>query len=301
MQNAGLSFLVIEEQEGGAIERTLAGTDLSPAQITRASTMKHATELLDSGSFDVICVDLSLPDAHGLATVSRIRAVAENVPLIVFCDELDGPMAIQAVHVGAQDYVIKDKEGPEGFTRSVNYSIAAIGARMSLAYLAQHDPVTGLVNRSLFEDRLSHALVRAVRHASTLAVLAVDIDDFSGVNSRFGSEIGDLILRQVATRLRQPLRKMDTLARSHDDVLLLIAEDVKSEEGASVVARKVLSAMEEPFDAGGTPVSLTVCIGMALYPEEAIDAEGLVENAARALAVAKRRGPGNAQRYGAPS
>lgn len=301
IRTPNLAILVIEDGSEGLIERTLAASELETTRVRCARTMQDATAVLERESFDLICVDLALPDAHGIATVSRLRAAAAHIPMIVFCDELDGPMAIQAVHVGAQDYLIKQKEGPIELARSVRYSLAAMGARTSLAYLAQHDPVTGLVNRSLFHDRLEHALIRAVRHSSTLAFLIVDIDDFSGLNDRFGNETADLILKESAGRMRQHIRKMDTLARSHADVFFLIAEDVQSEEGASVVARKILDAFSDPFDVTGTPVSLTVGVGMALYPGGSGDEASLIQDAGSALRMVKERGGNGVQRSGAPT
>lgn len=295
MAHRGLRILVVDEPGSQTIEQALESTDLDPVEERRASSMREAEDLLGSGGFDIILTDLALPDAHGLSTVNRIRAVAHDTPMIVFCDELDGPMAIQAVQVGAQDYLIKGKEGPEELTRSVRYCLSAKGAETSLAFLAQHDPVTQLVNRALFEDRLEHALVRAARHSSVLALFVIDLDGFAALNDRYGNDQGDAILEEAAARMRRHLRKMDTLARSHSDTFLLIAEDVRSPEGAGVVATKLLDCFEPPFEVGGDRIQITASIGFSIHPDDADDPSILMELSARALDAVKQRGGNGSQ------
>ncbi len=164
-----------------------------------------------------------------------------------------------------------------------------------LTYLAQYDPLTGLVNRSLFINQLHQAVARADRHAHPLALLFLDLDRFKQVNDSLGHEAGDALLRLAAQRLRCRLREEDTVARLGGDEFTILLEEVSVTRGVAVVAEKIIDALAEPFFIKGHEVHVGVSIGIALYPESSADAESLLKCADMAMYEAKAQGRSNFQ------
>jgi len=159
-----------------------------------------------------------------------------------------------------------------------------------LSYAANHDPLTRLPNRSLFQERLSRALARAQRTQALVALLFIDLDRFKQVNDSLGHLIGDLLLQQVAERISGTIRQGDTVARLAGDEFTVILEDIQDPRDAAVVAHKVLRLLAEPFDLGGHVTTISSSIGVALYPADASDPQSLIKLADAAMYRAKNGG-----------
>ena len=157
----------------------------------------------------------------------------------------------------------------------------------TLKNLAYHDPLTGLPNRLLFNDRLAQAIERARRARQSLTVMLVDLDRFKLINESLGLERGDLVLKAVAQRLVDAVRKSDTVARFGGDEFLLLLLATQGADAAAKVAEKVLGALRPPFTLDGHQFTLTASLGIALFPYDGEDAEALVNNADSALSRAK--------------
>jgi diguanylate cyclase (GGDEF)-like protein/PAS domain S-box-containing protein len=163
-----------------------------------------------------------------------------------------------------------------------------------LAYLAYHDPLTGLPNRIMVEQQLELALARARRSRGSVVMMFVDLDDFKEVNDRLGHAAGDRMLAAVATRLRAVLRDSDLLARQGGDEFLVLLTDLVDDPGpaAELVATKLLDALREPFVVAGTELVTGASIGVSVYPRDAADTESLLRHADVAMYQAKARGGG---------
>ncbi|MBI3445676.1 MAG: EAL domain-containing protein [Magnetospirillum sp.] len=159
-----------------------------------------------------------------------------------------------------------------------------------LNYQANHDPLTRLPNRTLFQERLSRALTRAHRNQSTVALLFIDLDFFKQVNDTLGHLAGDILLQQVAERLTACVRQGDTVARLAGDEFTVILEDIAEPRDGAVVAHKILSVMAEPFDLQGHEARISSSIGVALYPSDAGDPQSLIKLADTAMYRAKHQG-----------
>ena len=133
-----------------------------------------------------------------------------------------------------------------------------------ISHQAFHDSLTGLPNRSLFLDRLSHALARITRNVEPLAVLLTDLDNFKVVNDSMGPEVGDALLAEVAVRIKDCMRPQDTVARFGGDEFAVLLEDVQDLKGALRVAERIAGALEAPFALGGRDVFVTLSIGVAV-------------------------------------
>jgi diguanylate cyclase (GGDEF)-like protein/PAS domain S-box-containing protein len=167
-------------------------------------------------------------------------------------------------------------------------------AEQDIAFKAYHDPLTELPNRELFLDRLEVALAQAKRQHSTLAVLFLDLDDMKSINDTFGHASGDGVLKAVGERLSTTLRGGDTVARVGGDefLVLLTVNDSAEAEG---VARKILACVSDPLVVGPDELYLTTSIGVALYPADADDAEGLIRLADGAMYRVKESGGNGVQ------
>jgi diguanylate cyclase (GGDEF)-like protein/PAS domain S-box-containing protein len=165
-----------------------------------------------------------------------------------------------------------------------------------IQYLATHDEMTGLPNRMMFAQILSHAVQRAHRkRGSKLAVLFVDLDRFKLVNDSLGHDAGDELLKHVAGRFRASLRGSDILARLGGDEFVVLLEELRDPQEAAHVARKLLSAAIQPIEIMDQECRVTASIGIATFPADASDAPSLMKNADAAMYHAKEEGKNNYQ------
>ncbi|HRI91262.1 MAG TPA: diguanylate cyclase [Accumulibacter sp.] len=158
-------------------------------------------------------------------------------------------------------------------------------------HLAHHDQLTDLPNRMLLSDRLFQALAQVRREQGTLAVMFLDLDDFKPVNDTLGHDVGDLLLKEVALRLRGCApRSSDTVARVGGDEFVILLAQIDKAADAAVVARKVLAAVKRPFAIGPHRIDISTSIGIAVYPEHGEDVSRLLKNADTAMYHAKKAG-----------
>lgn len=163
-------------------------------------------------------------------------------------------------------------------------------AEEQLAYLANYDALTGLPNRYLLQDRLEHAMHQADRNGSRLALLFLDVDRFKSINDSLGHSIGDIFLKSMARRLQDIVRSSDTVARLGGDEFTLLLENIRDGDYAGDVAGKILQTMKRPFQLPGRELSVSVSIGIAIYPDDARDTESLLQHADTAMYLAKEQG-----------
>ena len=164
-------------------------------------------------------------------------------------------------------------------------------AEARIEYLATRDPLTGLPNRALLADRAGQAILAAARGRAQLALLVVDLDRFKLVNESLGHQTGDALLRAVAERLRNVLRREDTLARLGGDEFVLLWEGLKSASDAATVAQRVQAILARPFTVEGRSLNASASIGVSVYPGDGADFAELLKNADAAMHHAKDSGP----------
>ncbi len=181
---------------------------------------------------------------------------------------------------------------------SVFSDISAIKrSQAQLDHLAHHDPLTDLPNRLLLNDRLDHAIQRAQREAQQVSVLFLDIDRFKNINDSLGHSVGDVLLQQVALRIKYLLREEDTVARLGGDEFVILIEDLNEAQNIALLAHKVLKVFNEPFMVKGHELHLTVSTGISLFPQDGKDGATLVKHADTAMYRAKGEGRNNYQFY----
>ena len=174
---------------------------------------------------------------------------------------------------------------------------ARLAIEEKVSYLAQFDVLTGLPNRSLFQDRLTQAMALARRNDRPMAVLFIDLDRFKLVNDTLGHAAGDKLLKEAAERLRGCIRASDTVGRLGGDEFAAILTELGKPGDAGLVAQKIVDAFKRPFDLEGKETYVTASVGVTLYPADSESAEELVVNADAAMYRAKEEGRSNYQYF----
>lgn len=163
-------------------------------------------------------------------------------------------------------------------------------AEQKLKQMALYDALTGLANRHLFFDRLELAAHEAVRGKTQFALLFLDLDKFKPINDTLGHDIGDLVLKDVATRLHGLVRSADTVSRMGGDEFTIILTGLKDPQDAADIAKKIIHCIGEPFVYGDVSCVLGVSIGISLFPEHGEVADQLINKADQAMYFAKNKG-----------
>lgn len=189
------------------------------------------------------------------------------------------------LYISAQIQDISDRRQAEGKLKTVAAELSA--TLESMRHRALHDALTDLPNRTLLCDRLDQSILVARRQHTSFVLLFLDLDRFKQVNDTLGHPAGDLLLQQVARRLREVLRESDTIARMGGDEFAIVLQ-LADERGAHLMAEKILQAVERPFWIEGVQLHLGASIGVATYPDHGDTTETLMQRADVAMYVAKR-------------
>ncbi|MCK4973997.1 MAG: diguanylate cyclase, partial [Sulfurimonas sp.] len=168
-----------------------------------------------------------------------------------------------------------------------------------LHYRANHDSLTGLPNRVLFNDRLSQSIKMATRHKNEFAVLFIDLDRFKQINDSLGHRIGDRVLQVIATRLQSVMRKEDTLARLGGDEFTVLMQELEKGDNAALLAEKIINIAAQPVYIDKHTLYVSASIGISLYPKDGTNGNELLMYADNAMYKAKDEGRGNFQFYSA--
>jgi diguanylate cyclase (GGDEF)-like protein len=157
-------------------------------------------------------------------------------------------------------------------------------------HLAQHDALTGLPNRRLFQDRISGAIERARQRHARMAMLAIDLDGFKQVNDTLGHHVGDAVLQQVARLFTARLRRIDTLARTGGDEFSVVLEGPITRKEAAEVASALQQLLDTPLSIEGHTMQIGASIGLAMFPDDALTPHGLCIRADERMYIVKRNG-----------
>jgi len=225
-----------------------------------------------------VCLSAGALGGRGLGGIVILASIV-LLSLTLFTSALDGRLRDRTARLAAS-------------LKAANAELQS--ANQSLQTLAFQDPLTGLPNRLLFEDRLRHAVSRIDRAGGPrqLAVLFVDLDGFKPVNDSLGHAQGDVVLREAARRLTDAARGSDTVARVGGDEFVLMAEDIAGPGDGTALAERIIRALREPFQIGNQHFGISASVGVAIYPDHG-DADKLMAMADAAMYAAKRAGGGS--------
>ena len=191
---------------------------------------------------------------------------------------------------------IQDQNGTVTGVVVAFHDVSASRAKsLEMSHLAQHDALTDLPNRLLFNDRLTQAIALAERQSKQLAVMFVDLDHFKKINDSLGHDVGDKLLQSVSGRLTDCVRRSDTVSRLGGDEFVVLLAQIEHAEDAAYSARKILRALATPHIIDNKSLDINVSIGVSTYPIDGQDAEGLMNRADNAMYEAKEHGRNNYQ------
>jgi diguanylate cyclase (GGDEF)-like protein len=295
-----IRILLVEDNMGDArlLRETLRDAG-EPGwfELTHVTRLEEGLVRMTTSRFDIVLLDLSLPDAHGLETLSRARAHCGGTPIVVMTGTNDETLAIKAVQEGAQDYLVKGIAESHTVVRSIRYGIERQRLIAELAqanelqrHLANHDALTGMPNRQLFYDRLEQCFAHARRETKAVAVLFFDLDDFKLKNDSLGHDAGDRILKTIAKRVASTIRASDTAARLGGDEFTFILYDVEGPEDVARVAHNLLDTIAEPITIDANELHVTASAGISMFPADGEDVETIIRNADMAMYRAKAAG-----------
>jgi diguanylate cyclase (GGDEF)-like protein len=289
--------------------------------VVEAETGSAALDLIAQEEFDLVLLDIMMPGPSGIEVLQQIRAShsPDILPVIMITAKAGSTDVVEALELGANDYITKPVDFSVAFARAQT-QLARKQAKQALDrslrilektnrrlereiierkrsdaqvhHLMYHDALTSLGNREQFHTQLSRELKLQQRNGGCVAVMIFDLDDFKLINSTLGDTAGDLLLTNVAARLRDCVREVDSVARVGSDEFGVIAV-VASPERADQVAGRITAAITAPHAIDGQHVTLSSSAGIALAPNDGIDPDGLIRNAQLALIRARSEGHGN--------
>lgn len=225
---------------------------------------------------------------------NRLISKQESIALELRLTRRDGNYTWIHLLAGA----LHDRDGELlGYLGAISDISELKSAQIKMENLAFYDPLTGLANRRLFKNRLEKSVKSVMRSSSSMALMFLDMDQFKRINDTLGHDAGDILLKEVATRLNATVRENDTVSRIGGDEFTILLTDVRQTADVRVVAEKILHSLAKPIRIKGQDIVTTVSIGITMTPEDSTDVNTLMKNADLAMYRAKELGRNNFQFY----
>ena len=244
---------------------------------------------------DLVLLDVIMPDIDGRTVCRRIKSdpnLRGTYVILLSSMQTASDQQAEGLESGADGYVARPVEKRELLAR-VESMLRIKQIHTDLL----HDSLTALPNRRLFEDRLDQAIKAGRRSGRQVALLYLDLDGFKSVNDLYGHDVGDIVLREAAVRIRSCIRISDTAARIGGDEFVVILLDVEGRESARRVSQKIVDAVHQPFMVSGQECRVGVSIGISLFPDDGTDIKTLMKVADQAMyEVKKQRQDGEVKR-----
>jgi diguanylate cyclase (GGDEF)-like protein len=288
----GLRVLLVEDNPDDAelMSATLRSSGGHFA-VQWVRTLDAALGAIWSEMVDVILLDLALPDSFGQGTLDAVLSTTPTIPVVVMTGLDDERSALQALHAGAQDYLVKGSSDGVSLARALRHAWARRPPGVSS--LRSHDPersrrfvydeATGLPNHLLYTDRLVLAVARAQRYGDPFALVTVRMDGLETITSTFEADVGNLLLRTSAQRILRRVRRSDTVARIEENAFGLLLERAASPEAVSRHMTNLVEELQRPVPSNGFLLHLQARCGLAFYPQHGTSIEGLMAFAESSL------------------
>jgi diguanylate cyclase (GGDEF)-like protein len=288
------AVLLIEDdaRAAAATEQALDAGSRGVVHVSHARRLRDAEHVLRDRAVRCVLLDTCRHDGGPLVAIDRIRRLAPGLAVVVLAGRRDDEMAVAALNLGAQDYLVKSELTDAQLARAVHFAIERKRCEVRLVHRALHDPLTTLPNRALFLDRIEVALDRLRRANASVTVMFLDVDDFKLINDTLGHAAGDRLLSGLATRLTTMLRPMDTIARFGGDEFIVLIEDLSHEGEAMLIAERISRAARTTIELEDHEVTVTVSLGVTMVTDPAVAPGTVIRQADSAMFAAKRRGRG---------
>jgi diguanylate cyclase (GGDEF)-like protein len=242
---------------------------------------------------DVILMDALMPIMDGFTACERLRDSSRwgDIPVLMITALEDSASIERAFSSGASDYIPKPIHLAV-VNQRVRRLVEATRVERHVRHLAYNDSLTGLPNRTLFNDHLGLCIERAGAAAKSIALLYLDLDRFKFVNDTLGHEMGDKLLKMVSERIRGCVRSSDCVARLGGDEFAIVIDDLPNVTVASSTAQKICHAVAAPFEIEGHDLGVSASIGIAVFPLNGMDSSALMRRADAAMYRAKKKNSG---------
>jgi two-component system, cell cycle response regulator len=296
----GFPFIVVVVDHDPAVRATLSGVLRdSRYAVLECEKGEAARSLLGEYPWDLAIVELNLPDLDGAALCEELKANPhfESRYVIVTLEDGEKEESIQVLDRGADDIAVKPLSAPELLAKiRAGKRVVDLGKRLmvlnkELEVLSITDGLTKLYNRRYFQDQLLRAFDQSFRYRRPLSVLLVDIDEFKGINDRYGHTVGDRVLEEVSTALAQSARSTDLVARYGGDEFAIVAPETNAADAYQFAERIRRRVASSAVVEAGVRVEVRVSIGVSSAPDDEFrNAMQMIDLADRALYRAKENG-----------
>ncbi|MEQ8273817.1 MAG: EAL domain-containing protein [Deltaproteobacteria bacterium] len=290
-QDAHVLLVEDDPTDAARVRRALKRAGPTRYIVTHVERLSDAMTLLGESSFDLVLLDLTLPDARGLTAIAMVHATVPNTPILVVSGMNAESIAYQSVQIGAEDHLVKDKVDDASLVRAMRFAIERNRARDRIAYLSNFNALTGLPNRSTFREKLGALLHAPELDGREIGVLMFDLDGFRNVNSVYSADVGDAVLREIGERLRAEAKKTEFVAHLAGDEFAVIVDHIDNVLDLEDAARRILKVVTMPMRLGASEVMTTASAG-ACAAALGDDADEVIRNAEEAMLAAKRSGRG---------
>ncbi|NNM59107.1 MAG: EAL domain-containing protein [Legionellales bacterium] len=254
---------------------------------------------------DLVILDVLMDGMDGFECAAKIRAIEHDdwIPIIFLSGSVDDNSIAKGIDAGGDDYLTKPfsqvtlSAKVKAMQRISDMRKKLYDTTCELSLLSSTDALTSVYNRLQFNTSIEEKLAYALRHNVIMALLFIDLDNFKFINDHFGHHAGDLLLKEVAQKLKSCVRKYDFVARLGGDEFAIIIQEVKTIEHAGVIAQNVLNSLLKEYQFTGQNFKISGSIGIACYPFAGTDSETLIRHADMAMYHAKQLGRNNYQYF----
>ena len=286
-----IKLLIVDDDavDREQIRRMISRSNIQ-AKISEASSIESSMSYLEHREFDCVIVDYRLGIGSGLTLLDNIRKSVNNHCAVIMITGLgDEKIAAEAMRLGASDYLLKNQLKSDQLIHSISSSIQRASLEKKLHNMAHYDSLTGLASRPILIDQLQQAIISQQK----LAVAYLDLDNFKPINDKYGHETGDFVLKTIAQRLQNTLRKEDTLARiGGDEFILLLRGAAHTIQEYEILLQDVLIEVNDPIKLAefSCSVQISVSIGVALPSDDGLTCDDILRRADQTMYQAKRSG-----------
>lgn len=290
---SGKILLIDDDRLQHALVRGFVGAFRSgPWELEVASDYATGLKKLLNGRYSVCLLDYRLGDRDGLELLREARAAENTTPVVFLTADASDEIDDAAMEAGAMDYLVKGDLNPRILEHSIRYARKLGQTLGQLKLLATRDALTGLHNRREFDRMIAEESQRAARFGHPFALVMADIDHFKKLNDTHGHQVGDEVLKHVASLLAGQLRGVDRIARYGGEEFAILMVETDRKSAVDGMHRLFALLAETPCQPPGTELSLPVTLsaGLAVMPDDATSPEQLIAAADKALYAAKHAG-----------